>query len=44
MECSLHFLDIMDGLLTPDGSMLHPDFEMDGTHMSPKYTRLLVRD
>ena len=40
---SLQFLDIMDGLLTADGALLHPDFEMDGTHMSPKYVRLLVR-
>ena len=37
----LQFLDIMSGLLTADGSLLHPDYEMDGTHMSPKYVRLL---
>ena len=37
----LTFLDIMDQLLTPDGDALHPDFEMDGTHMGPKYVRVL---
>jgi len=32
---------VMDQLLTPDGDALHPDFEMDGTHMGPKYVRVL---
>jgi hypothetical protein len=37
----LRFLDIMSGLLTADGAALHADFELDGTHMSPRYVRLI---
>jgi hypothetical protein len=37
----LRFLDIFDKLLTPDGQALRPEFELDGTHMSPRYVRLV---
>ena len=35
------WLDFFDDLLTPDGSMLKPEFHLDGTHISPKYISLL---
>ncbi len=38
---ALRFLDFADALLTPDGAALRPEYELDGTHMSPRYVRLV---
>jgi hypothetical protein len=39
---SLVWLDFFEGLLTPAGNLV-PEFELDGTHMSPKYLKLLEK-
>jgi len=35
------WLDFFDHLLTPDGEKLNSDFELDGTHMNPRYIKML---
>jgi hypothetical protein len=37
----LTFIDILDGLLTPDKKALRQEYEMDGTHMGPAYVKLI---
>ena len=35
------WLDFFDDLLTPDRDKLKPEYQLDGTHISPKYISLL---
>jgi len=37
----LHWLNFFDELLSNNGSNLKPEFELDGTHLHPKYVSLL---
>lgn len=36
-EGKLHWLDLFDDLLTPDGLRMKPTLGLDGTHMNPFY-------
>jgi tetratricopeptide (TPR) repeat protein len=38
-ETNFVWLDFFEKLLTPDGEKLHPDYELDGTHINPKYVQ-----
>ena len=38
---TLHYLDFFESMLTPDQASLNPLYELDGTHMNPKYIPLL---
>jgi hypothetical protein len=37
----LHFLDLFDDLLTPDGLRLKPSLHLDGTHMNPWFLQII---
>lgn len=37
----LHFLDLADELLTPDGRHIRPHLQLDGTHMAPAFVAYL---
>jgi hypothetical protein len=37
----LHWLDVADQLLTPDGSRIRPHLQLDGTHMAPAFVHTL---
>ena len=37
----LHFLDLADELLTPDGRHIRPHLQLDGTHMAPVFVTYL---
>lgn len=37
----LLWLEMFDGLLSPDGKDLNKKYELDGTHMNPLYLPLL---
>jgi hypothetical protein len=39
----IEWLDFFDDLLTPQG-LLRPDFELDATHLHPRYTGLIERE
>lgn len=39
----IEWLDFFDDLLTPQG-LLRPDFELDATHLHPRYTALIERE
>jgi hypothetical protein len=38
-ETDFVWLDFFDTLLTPDGENLNPEYELDGTHLCPKYVQ-----
>ena len=40
----LHYLDLFDDLLTPDGGFNAAEYGMDGTHIHPRYVRLIERE
>ena len=42
-EQKLHWLDFFEGLLEENGSRLKKDYELDGTHLSPKYVEDLLQ-
>ena len=43
-KCSnLHWLKLLDVLLVNDGSEFNKDYELDGTHVHPKYVSLLEK-
>ena len=33
----MHWLDVAEEYLTPDGTKLRPDLAFDGTHMAPAF-------
>jgi len=37
----LHWLDVADQLLTPDGARIRPHLQLDGTHMAPAFVHTL---
>ena len=39
----LHWLDLFDDLLTPDGLRMKPCLHLDGTHMNPFYVEIIER-
>lgn len=39
----LHWLDLFDDLLTPDGLRIRPSLSLDGTHMNPFYVETIER-
>lgn len=43
VEGKLHWLDLFDDLLTPDGLRLKPSLSLDGTHMNPYYVKIMER-
>ena len=39
----LHWLDLFDDLLTPDGLRMKPTLSLDGTHMNPLYVETIEK-
>ena len=39
----LHWLDVAQDFLTPDGTKLEPSLAFDGTHMAPKFLQHVSR-
>lgn len=39
----LHWLDLFEELLTPDGLRMKPSLQFDGTHMNPGYVRIIEK-
>lgn len=39
---NLYYLDFFDNLLENNGLLLKKEYELDGTHLSPRYISLLV--